>query len=118
MGWSPEDQALFVGQNLGPTLANKGLGDVKIMVVDDQRSFFPTWPQTVYQFLFYSYRYVNSKTSHEQILADPEANKYVSGFGVHWYSIDLVPAAVLTATHEAFPDRFILATEACNGKPK
>ncbi|KAK4037055.1 Glucosylceramidase [Daphnia magna] len=95
MGWSPEDQALFVGQNLGPTLANKGFGDVNIMVVDDQRTFMPSWPETV--------------------LADPEANKYVSGFGVHWYANNLVPPSVLTSTHEAFPDRFILATEACNG---
>lgn len=47
MGWSPEDQALFVGQNLGPTLANKGFGDVNIMVVDDQRTFMPSWPETV-----------------------------------------------------------------------
>ncbi|KAI9560631.1 hypothetical protein GHT06_011581 [Daphnia sinensis] len=95
MGWSPEDQALFVGQNLGPTLASKGFGDVKIMVVDDQRTFMPSWPKTV--------------------LADPEANKYVSGFGVHWYANNVVPPSVLTSTHEAFPDRFILATEACNG---
>lgn len=47
MGWSPEEQALFVGYNLGPTMANKGFGDIKIMVVDDQRTFFPTWPSTV-----------------------------------------------------------------------
>ena len=47
MGWSPEEQALFVGYNLGPTMANKGLGDVKIMVLDDQRTYFPTWPSTV-----------------------------------------------------------------------
>lgn len=52
-----------------------------------------------------------------KVLADPEANKYVSGFGVHWYANNLVPPSVLTSTHEAFPDRFILATEACNGKP-
>ena len=39
----------------------------------------------------------------------------MAGFGVHWYNNRLVPPTVLTATHESFPDRFILATEACNG---
>lgn len=54
MGWSAEDQALFVGYHLGPTLANKGFGDVKIMVVDDQRTFMPTWPVTVRQMILKS----------------------------------------------------------------
>ena len=49
-------------------------------------------------------------------MGDPEASKYVSGIGVHWYKDNLYPASVLTTTHELFPDLFLLATEACNGE--
>lgn len=47
MGWTPESQAFFVGLNLGPTLAEKGFGDVKIMILDDQRLLLPKWAETV-----------------------------------------------------------------------
>lgn len=51
-----------------------------------------------------------------KVLADPDANRFVSGIAVHWYANDAVPPGVLTLTHDLFPDRFLLATEACNGK--
>lgn len=47
MGWNAENQSIFVGENLGPTLANKGYGSVKIMIVDDQRNKLPAWVDTV-----------------------------------------------------------------------
>ena len=46
MGWSAEEQALFVGANLGPTLVAKGFGSIKIMILDDQRPNLPRWPET------------------------------------------------------------------------
>lgn len=95
MGWTSENQSIFVGLNLGPTLQAKGFGDVKIMIMDDQRNYLPEWAETV--------------------LANPDANPYVSGIGVHWYQNFIAPPSVLTTTHEMFPDRFILATEACEG---
>jgi hypothetical protein len=49
------------------------------------------------------------------VLANADANTYVSGIGVHWYQNFIAPPSVLTTTHEQFPDRFILATEACEG---
>ena len=50
---------------------------------------------------------------HFQILNDPEAEKYVSGMAVHWYSWWLGPEN-LERTSKTFPDKFLLATEACN----
>lgn len=47
MGWTPENQAFFVGLNLGPTLAAKGFSDVKIMIMDDQRLLLPKWAEIV-----------------------------------------------------------------------
>lgn len=53
-----------------------------------------------------------------KVLAHPEARKYVAGVAVHWYSDLLIPPNVLSAFHGMFPDHFILATEACEGKKK
>jgi len=95
MGWNAETQAMFVGLNLGPTMEAAGYGDVKIMIMDDQRIFLPAWP--------------------EKVLAHPEANKYVAGIAVHWYGDIVSSPGILTTTHEMFPDRFIFGTEACEG---
>ena len=50
-----------------------------------------------------------------EVLSNAEAAKYVKGIAVHWYGNAYTPASLLTKTHEMFPDRFILATEACSG---
>ena len=47
-----------------------------------------------------------------QVFSDPEAAKYVSGIGVHWYIDEFSPLIALDYTHEEFPDMFLLATEA------
>jgi hypothetical protein len=44
-----------------------------------------------------------------------DAAKYVSGIAVHWYEDFVTPALALSSTHQKFPDKFILATEACAG---
>ena len=43
------------------------------------------------------------------------AAKYVSGVAVHWYADFIVPPLPLLNTHNAMPDKFLLATEACAG---
>lgn len=55
------------------------------------------------------------KSFDKQVLEHPEARKYVAGIGVHWYGNFLSPPSILTVTHDLFPDRFLLATEACEG---
>lgn len=94
MGWLPDAQRDFIKKDLGPTLAEGGYHNLKLMIHDDQRIFLPMWPK--------------------KILSDKEASQYVSGIGVHWYWDWLVGPDVLNETHELFPDKFILATEACN----
>jgi len=93
-GFSPEMQRDFVKLDLGPALVGAGYGNIKLMILDDQRMFLPNYPATV--------------------LNDPGAAKYVSGIGVHWYWNWLASPELLQATHDKFPDVFILATEACN----
>lgn len=49
------------------------------------------------------------------MFSTPDAYKYVSGIAVHWYEDFLTPVVALTSTHEKFPEKFLLATEACAG---
>ena len=51
-----------------------------------------------------------------QIYQDEEAAKYLSGMAVHWYmSKNDDTYDTLTKTHQEFPDKFIIASEACEG---
>lgn len=93
MGWFPEQQRDFIKLDLGPALHSSGHGDVKLMVLDDQRLLLPYWADT--------------------ILADPEASQYVSGIAVHWYLDVLAPPVSLDLTHRNHPGVFIFGTEAC-----
>ncbi|KAH3697023.1 lysosomal acid glucosylceramidase-like [Dreissena polymorpha] len=94
LGWTPELQRDFISQDLGPALEANGLGDVKLMILDDQRVFLPYWAETV--------------------LNDPNAAKYVSGIAVHWYEDLVVPTSALDRTYKKFGNNyFILNTEAC-----
>nr|CDJ96960.1 Glycoside hydrolase domain containing protein [Haemonchus contortus] len=86
----------FVKVTLGPMLKSKNTTkDLKVMALDDNRISLPGWADTIFN--------------------DPEASKYVDGIGVHWYLDALMPASVLTTTHNRHPEKFILATEACAG---
>ncbi|KAL1422248.1 hypothetical protein MTO96_022129 [Rhipicephalus appendiculatus] len=92
--WSQRD---FVKLDLGPALedAGYGAGKVKVMIYDDNRLFLPLWANV--------------------ILSDHETAKYVHGVGVHWYQNKIVGPSVLDYVRQYFPDKFILATEACTG---
>ena len=94
-GFTSQMERDFVKLDLGPALQGSAITkDLKVMILDDQRVFLPTWV--------------------ENVLSDPDAAKYVSGIGVHWYQNRFAGPALLTDTHYKFPDTFILATEACN----
>lgn len=93
-GWWPESQKDFIKTDLGPELKRSGYGDLKLMILDDQRVFLPEWPK--------------------RVLVDAKASQYISGIAVHWYFDWLIGPSVLNYTHNLFPDKFILATEACN----
>ena len=59
-----------------------------------------------------SYYFPNEYT---QVFSSEEARKYVSGIAVHWYEDFITPSLALSSTHKKFPDKFLLATEACAG---
>jgi glucosylceramidase len=93
LGWTPELQRDFIGEDLGPALEAAGFGHVKLMILDDQRAFLPYWADIV--------------------LNGTKASKYVSGIAVHWYEDLIVPTWTLDATYQQFGENFfILNTEA------
>jgi len=98
---SPEDQRDFIKDYLGPQLRATD-PDLKIMMLDDQRTHLPKWADV--------------------ILGDSDAAQYVDGIGLHWYAEvndwfawATQPFKKMTAVNEKYPEKFMLATEACNG---
>jgi len=88
---SPEMQRDFVERRLGPMLRNHWLTkDIKIMAHDDQRDSIFDAAKEIYK----------------------DKGTYIDGLGVHWYTQS--PYDGLSWTHQLMPDKFILATEACN----
>ncbi|XP_071511394.1 lysosomal acid glucosylceramidase-like [Diadema antillarum] len=92
---TPELERDFVKLDLGPTLEAQGLGNITIMMLDDQRFELPDWPV--------------------RVLGDKDAAKYIKGIAVHWYWDKQAPPLKLDLTNQLFPDYFILYTEACQG---
>lgn len=80
MGFTASTERDFIKKDLGPTLEKAGYGNVKVMILDDNRFSLPNFPEVV--------------------LEDKIAAKYISGIGVHWYEDVFIPASVLTEVHE------------------
>lgn len=96
MGFTPKSQAIFITDNLGPVLKSNGFSDIKIMILDDQRLFLPSWAKSVLDF-------------------SPETTKNFDGIAVHWYLDMFVNSNLLDKTHDLMPDKWIFGTEACAG---
>lgn len=88
----PEDQQLFIKQNLGPAFKSVGL-TTKIIVYDHNADKI-SYPLT--------------------ILRDPEAAKYVDGSAFHLYGGKI---EALSDVHREFPDKNLYFTEQWVGAP-
>jgi glucosylceramidase len=89
--YTAEEERDFIRDHLGPTLEREGLGDVAIVIWDHNRD-----------------RIVERASI---VLGDPEAARFVWGTGFHWYAGDNFENVALV--HDAFPDKKLLLTEAC-----
>lgn len=96
LGWLPTDQGKWVAENLGPSLRKSSLAAVKILAGDDQRYTLPWWFTRMYE-------------------AYPDSRKFVDGHAVHWYWDKYASANLLDRTHANYPEKLIIATEACSG---
>ncbi|HEY4786242.1 MAG TPA: glycoside hydrolase family 30 protein [Bacteroidales bacterium] len=92
--YTADEERDFIKYYLGPTLKRDGLGNKRLMAWDHNRD------------LFYHRVCV--------IMSDPEAAKYIWGFGFHWYETwaggDMQFGNV-KLVNEAFPDKNLLFTE-------
>lgn len=96
MGWTFETMANWIANNLGPTLASSSHHDTHIMAFDDNRS-------TLTRFA-------------EPIFMHGNSGRYTAGVGVHWYEDGVTRATVLDETHNRYPEKFIMMTEASQGE--
>lgn len=131
MLWSPDFMASFVKEHLGPVLAAEH-PDVSIIGFDHNKDHVVEWATGLYKVtppppaparpsLSYLTRParkplltagLRGPAANPHMLQDPEAAKYFSGLGVHWYGG--LNTDKLEATHALAPSKYILATEACN----
>ena len=97
MGFTAKMESDFLKVDLGPLLEKNGWTpkNFSIMIMDFNRDNLPNWPDTA--------------------LNDPGAAKYVAGIAVHWYVNSQPKFGIdrVDETRKRHPDRFLLATEAC-----
>jgi len=96
-GFNAEMERDFVKTDLGPILEQAGYtpDNFAILALDHNRPLAEDWANVVF--------------------SDPEASKYIKGLGVHWYFYGTAgPYNVYDNILQKFPDKFLLATEACN----
>lgn len=97
LGWLPSSQGRFVTENLGPAIKNcPELSDVKILSCDDQRYVLPRWMDQMYS-------------------AYPKSKEFIDGHAVHWYWDKFISSKNLESTYQKYPDKLLIATEACSG---
>jgi glucosylceramidase len=89
--YSPENERDFIKNFLGPIMSVDH-PNLTIMIWDHNKDRVVPWVKTIF--------------------SDPEAAKYVKGTGIHWYSGSQFEN--VEEAHKLFPEKFILATEACN----
>ncbi|MFC7786250.1 glycoside hydrolase family 30 beta sandwich domain-containing protein [Rossellomorea sp. GCM10028870] len=89
--YTGEEERDFIKNHLGPSLAENGHDDVKVIIWDHNRD-------VIYE------------RAHA-VLSDPEAAKYVWGTGLHWYVSEEFEN--LSKVHHAFPDKHLIFTEGC-----
>ncbi|WP_099469246.1 glycoside hydrolase family 30 protein [Konateibacter massiliensis] len=89
--YTSEEESLFVREHLGPTLEAAGLGYVKMFVWDHNK-------EEAYQ-------------RFKETVADANAEKYIAGAAVHWYTGDHFDSIELIKRQ--YPDKEVFFTEGC-----
>ncbi len=94
MDLSPEAEATFIGEYLGPTLA-QDFPDVKIFCFDQNTFEADRYTAAVYD-------------------RNPQAREYTAGTALHWYgsTISCFPE-ILDSLHALYPDKILMHTEGC-----
>lgn len=97
--YTADEERDFLKNNLGPTLWKAGYKDKKVIIWDHNRDLI----------------YQRATT----LLSDPQAYKYVSGIGFHWYETWTGSKPMfenVKLTQEAYPEKFLIFTEGTKEK--
>ncbi len=89
--YTAEEERDFIASYLGPALHAAGLADVRIIGWDHNRDMLAERARVLY--------------------ADARARDYLWGLGFHWYGESMFDN--VQRVHEAWPDKKLLLTEAC-----
>ena len=89
--YSAKEEAVFAGDYLGPQLEEHNLSDIRILVWDHNKE--------------------NAYERASEILSYENAEKFVSGIAVHWYTGDHFEN--LGLIREKYPNKEIVFTEGC-----
>jgi len=92
--YTAAEQRDFLKNYLGPQL-RKDHPSLKIMIFDHNKDHVADWARTIF--------------------SDPVAQNFADGTAFHWYAGAEFPN--LEQAHAAAPNKFLLATEACNCPP-
>ncbi|XP_049303747.1 lysosomal acid glucosylceramidase-like isoform X2 [Bactrocera dorsalis] len=95
LGWTPRKQAVWVSDNLGPTIRSK-YQDLVIFGNDDQRYTFSFW-----------FKMMKAKRS--------DSVDYLTGLSVHWYWDDIFEPVFIDDARKEMPDKIMLVSESCIG---
>ncbi|XP_067617065.1 lysosomal acid glucosylceramidase-like [Eurosta solidaginis] len=95
LGWTPGKQAIWLSENLGPTIRAK-YNKTVIFGNDDQRYTFAFWFKLMR-------------------LSRPDSLDYLSGLSVHWYWDEIFEPSFIDIAHKQMPDKIMLISESCIG---
>ncbi|KAM0724831.1 Lysosomal acid glucosylceramidase [Formica fusca] len=93
MLWMPDEEAEWSVNYLAPTLS--GYKDLVYMAMDDQRYELPWYPDIMFE--------------------NQKAKDLFSVIAFHWYADEVFSPDRITDTHNKYPDKFLMMTEACTG---
>ncbi|EDW67997.1 lysosomal acid glucosylceramidase [Drosophila virilis] len=96
MGWTPQTQAVWVDDNLGPTIRNSKYKDLVIFSNDDQRYTSPLW-----------FKQMNRTR--------PGSLKYIDGVSLHWYWDEIFGSSFVQDTNEFMANKIQIISESCIG---
>lgn len=93
MGWTPKHQMRWLESDLIPLFKELNC-TTKIILFDDNRILLPQWM--------------------EYILNNDFVRNETHGIAIHWYWDRLVPVSVVSRLNTLFPEKELIASEACS----
>ena len=94
MDMSADEEALFIGDYLGPTLGSHGFSNVEVFGFDQNIGELPRYAEAIYGM--------------------DQAKTHTAGMAIHWYgsTVSCLPE-VLDQVHNTYPDKRIFHSEGC-----